>query len=122
MTDKPKPPKATPLKRAPARSLISRGEKRLELTDEEIRQENAKLVESLLAHKIALDYHLAQMLKAAVLTGAPLVKLTFPLPTSHEDAHRVVTLVLGYGEDTAAALDAAIKDITDDDEEQSSPV
>jgi hypothetical protein len=125
LTDKPKPPKAKTAKRAtvraPARSLITRGEARLELTDEEIDQENAKLVEGLIAHKTALDYHMGKLLHAAVLSGAPLVTGTFPLPTHREGAHRTVTIVLGYGDDTAAAIHAAIEDIADDDDEEQSP-
>jgi hypothetical protein len=105
-----------------AASLITRGEARLELTDEEIAVENARIVKGLLQHKLLLDQHLSELLILSVSSGAPLVKASFPIPTNVEGAHRVVTLVLGYGQDVASSLDEVMEVLKDDDEDQGSSV
>jgi uncharacterized protein YrzB (UPF0473 family) len=80
-------------------SLVTRGKKRAEMSDAEIRIENSKLFGGVMGYAHSLHYAVGVMVEDMIKSGNQCGIVSFSLKHGESGTDRRITLVLAHGDD-----------------------
>lgn len=97
MTGKPKKQKKTP-------SLVTRGQKRADMTDVEIRIENSKLFGGVMGYAHALHYGIGVMVEEMILNNNQCGIVSFSLNHPEAGTNRRISMILAHGDEESETM------------------